>query len=59
MTAGCNVCSISTAAKLLTSFSKLAIADRAYLLQRGEVAWTGAAAELAARPDLLESGYLT
>ena len=36
----------------------LEIADRAYLLQRGEVAWTGPAAELADRPDLLESGYL-
>jgi branched-chain amino acid transport system ATP-binding protein len=36
----------------------LEIADRAYLLQRGQVAWTGPAAELAERPDLLESGYL-
>jgi branched-chain amino acid transport system ATP-binding protein len=36
----------------------LEIADRAYLLQRGQVAWTGPAAELADRPDLLESGYL-
>jgi branched-chain amino acid transport system ATP-binding protein len=36
----------------------LEIADRAYLLQRGQVAWTGPATELAARPDLLESGYL-
>lgn len=36
----------------------LEIADRAYLLQRGEVAWSGPASELATRPDLLESGYL-
>ncbi|MFN7149193.1 MAG: ABC transporter ATP-binding protein [Microthrixaceae bacterium] len=36
----------------------LAVSDRAYLLDRGRVLVSGAAAELAARTDLLESGYL-
>ncbi len=36
----------------------LAIADRAYLLRQGRVTFAGTAAELAARPDLVEAGYL-
>ncbi len=36
----------------------LAVSDRAYLLDRGMVLVSGAASELAARSDLLESGYL-
>jgi branched-chain amino acid transport system ATP-binding protein len=36
----------------------LAIADRAYLLSGGRLAHTGPAAELAARRDLVELGYL-
>ena len=36
----------------------LAVSDRAYLLDRGRVLVSGAASELAARTDLLESGYL-
>ncbi len=36
----------------------LEIADRAYLLQRGRVAASGSAAELAADRTLLEAGYL-
>jgi len=36
----------------------LAVSDRAYLMDRGRIAATGDAAELAARTDLLESGYL-
>jgi branched-chain amino acid transport system ATP-binding protein len=36
----------------------LAVSDRAYLLDRGRVLVSGPASELAARTDLLESGYL-
>lgn len=36
----------------------LAVSDRAYLLDRGRVVLSGAASDLAARSDLLESGYL-
>ena len=36
----------------------LAIADRAYLLRQGRVTFAGTAAELSARPDLVEAGYL-
>ncbi len=36
----------------------LAVSDRAYLLDRGRVLASGAAAELAGRADLIESGYL-
>jgi len=35
----------------------LSIADRAYILQRGRVAASGPAADLAARPELVEAGY--
>jgi branched-chain amino acid transport system ATP-binding protein len=37
----------------------LEIADRAYLLTHGEVTVAAAAAELANRPDLLQSSYLS
>ena len=36
----------------------LAVSDRAYLMDRGRIAASGDAAELAERTDLLESGYL-
>ena len=36
----------------------LAVADRAVVLSRGRVVADGSAAELAARPDLLEASYL-
>jgi branched-chain amino acid transport system ATP-binding protein len=36
----------------------LTVADRAYLLSQGRVAFDGTAAELQDRPELLESGYL-
>jgi branched-chain amino acid transport system ATP-binding protein len=36
----------------------LSIADRAYLLSQGRVVADGTAADLAARPELLEAGYL-
>jgi branched-chain amino acid transport system ATP-binding protein len=36
----------------------LAVADRAVVLRRGRVTAAGSAAELAARPDLLEASYL-
>jgi len=36
----------------------LSIADRAALLRQGRVIFTGTAAELQARPDLVEAGYL-
>lgn len=36
----------------------LDLADRAYILSHGEVVATGAASDLAARPDLVEVGYL-
>jgi branched-chain amino acid transport system ATP-binding protein len=36
----------------------LSVADRAYLLNQGRVAFDGSAAELRDRPDLIESGYL-
>ncbi|HRW38366.1 MAG TPA: ABC transporter ATP-binding protein [Aquihabitans sp.] len=36
----------------------LAIADRAALLRQGRVTFSGTADELAARPDLVEAGYL-
>jgi len=36
----------------------LAVADRAYLLDRGRVAASGAATDLAAQADQLETGYL-
>jgi branched-chain amino acid transport system ATP-binding protein len=35
----------------------LSVADRAYVLQRGRVAATGPAADLAARPEVVEAGY--
>jgi len=35
----------------------LSVADRAYVLQRGRVATSGPAAELAARPEIVEAGY--
>lgn len=36
----------------------LAVSDRAYLMDRGTILASGTAAELAARPELLEAGYL-
>ena len=36
----------------------LSVADRAYLLDRGQVAASGPAADLAAQADRLEAGYL-
>ncbi len=36
----------------------LDVADRAYLLSQGRVAFAGTAAELRDRPELVESGYL-
>jgi branched-chain amino acid transport system ATP-binding protein len=36
----------------------LEIADRAYLLRQGRVTFDGTAAELSARPELVEAGYL-
>ena len=36
----------------------LTVADRAVLLRQGRITFTGTAAELQARPDLVESGYL-
>jgi len=36
----------------------LSVADRAYVLHRGRVALTGAAAILAAAPEALEAAYL-
>ena len=36
----------------------LSVADRAYVLQRGRVTLSGSAAELAARPDLVQATYL-
>ncbi|HWJ61432.1 MAG TPA: ABC transporter ATP-binding protein [Acidimicrobiales bacterium] len=36
----------------------LTVADRAYLLNQGRVAFAGTAAELRDRPELVESGYL-
>ena len=36
----------------------LSVADRACVLQRGRITLSGSAAELAARPDLVEAGYL-
>jgi len=36
----------------------LTVADRAYLLNGGRVAFDGTAAELRDRPELVESGYL-
>ncbi len=36
----------------------LAVADRAYVLHQGRVAFAGAAADLAARPQVLEAAYL-
>ena len=36
----------------------LSVADRAYLLRRGRIALSGSAAELAARLDEVEAGYL-
>jgi ABC-type branched-subunit amino acid transport system ATPase component len=36
----------------------LAIADRAVLLRQGRTTFSGTAAELAERPDLVEAGYL-
>ena len=36
----------------------LEVADRAYLMSQGRVAFAGTAAELRDRPELVESGYL-
>lgn len=36
----------------------LAMADRAYLMDRGRILTSGPASELAAQPELIESGYL-
>ncbi len=36
----------------------LDVADRAYLMRRGEIALTGPADELRTRRDLIEAGYL-
>ena len=36
----------------------LDVADRAYLVHHGRVSFSGTAAELAERPDLIEAGYL-
>ena len=36
----------------------LAMADRAYLMDRGHILTSGPASELAAQPELIESGYL-
>jgi branched-chain amino acid transport system ATP-binding protein len=36
----------------------LSVADRGYVLDRGKIAMEGAAADLAARPELIEASYL-
>ncbi|CAO5165129.1 High-affinity branched-chain amino acid transport ATP-binding protein (Partial match) [Frankia sp. AiPs1] len=50
----------STGVLLVEQFAGLAlrVADRGYVLDRGRVALTASAAELAARPDLIEVTYL-
>nr|WP_261574562.1 ATP-binding cassette domain-containing protein [Frankia gtarii] len=50
----------STGVLLVEQFAALAlqVADRGYVLDRGRVALSAPAAELAARPDLIEATYL-
>ncbi|WP_225438354.1 ATP-binding cassette domain-containing protein [Candidatus Frankia nodulisporulans] len=50
----------STGVLLVEQFAALAlrVADRGYVLDRGRVALTASAAELIARPDLIEASYL-
>ncbi|MCM3884021.1 ATP-binding cassette domain-containing protein [Frankia sp. R82] len=50
----------STGVLLVEQFAALAlrVADRGYVLDRGRVALTASAAELTARPDLIEVSYL-
>lgn len=50
----------STGVLLVEQFAAIAlrVADRGYVLDRGRIALSAAAAELAARPDLLEATYL-
>jgi branched-chain amino acid transport system ATP-binding protein len=49
-----------TGVLLIEQFTSMALglASSAHVLTRGRVAWTGAAAELAARPDILARAYL-
>ncbi|WP_248838829.1 ATP-binding cassette domain-containing protein [Frankia sp. AgKG'84/4] len=50
----------STGVLLVEQFAAIAlrVADRGYVLDRGRIALSATAAELAARPDLLEATYL-
>ena len=49
-----------TAVLLIEQFTTLALslASYAFVLERGRVAWSGSAAELRARPEVLHSSYL-
>ena len=55
------IAEMGTGVLLIEQFTTVALklASNAYLMERGEIRWSGTAAALAAQPELLHAAYLS